>query len=53
MKLYLIRHGETDWNTVKRLQGATDIPLNENGEALALQIDSHFKHFLHALNFRI
>ena len=35
MKLYMIRHGETNWNTVKRLQGATDIPLNENGEALA------------------
>ena len=35
MKLYLIRHGETEWNTYKKLQGITDIPLNENGEALA------------------
>lgn len=35
MKLYIIRHGETDWNAGKRLQGRTDIELNSEGKRLA------------------
>lgn len=31
MRILLLRHGETDWNTEGRLQGREDMPLNENG----------------------
>src|ERR1700754_2872008 len=33
--LYYIRHGETEWNAVRRLQGHTDTPLNAAGEVQA------------------
>lgn len=35
MILYIVRHGQTKWNVQKRLQGASDTDLNENGIALA------------------
>lgn len=33
--LYIIRHGKTDWNAQLKLQGRTDIPLNDEGLEMA------------------
>ncbi len=33
--LYIMRHGRTDWNDLRKLQGRTDIPLNEEGRRMA------------------
>jgi broad specificity phosphatase PhoE len=41
--LYFVRHGETDWNRMRRIQGRTDIPLNAAGLAQARAIARRLK----------
>ncbi len=36
----LIRHGQTDWNLIKRLQGRENVPLNDNGRAQAKSLSA-------------
>jgi probable phosphoglycerate mutase len=35
--IFFLRHGETEWNALGRLQGTRDIPLNARGRAQAVQ----------------
>lgn len=42
--LYIVRHGETEWNAKKILQGHKDIPLNKKGKEQALVLAKKFKN---------
>ena len=45
--LYIIRHGRTDWNDRHKLQGRTDVPLNEEGRRMAEEAGKAYRdvHF--------
>lgn len=42
VRVALTRHGQTDWNAQKRLQGSSDVPLNDVGRGQAVESAARF-----------
>jgi probable phosphoglycerate mutase len=49
--IYLVRHGKTDWNSQKLLQGHTDIALNNEGKLAAVELSKKLKNLKFDLIF--
>lgn len=43
LQVYLVRHGETEWNVARRIQGQSDSPLTANGVQQAQQVAERVK----------
>lgn len=41
--LYIMRHGITEWNSLHKLQGRTDIPLSDEGRVMAKRAFEEYK----------
>ena len=44
MKILITRHGQTNWNVLGKIQGQTDIELNENGKKQAKEISEYIRN---------
>ncbi len=44
MRLLLVRHGETQWNTERRFMGQDDSPLTDRGETQAMAVAERLRH---------
>ena len=51
--IYLVRHGETEWNRAGRMQGQLDSPLTARGEAQALRIGETLCELLDGVDFEM
>ena len=43
LQVYLVRHGETEWNLARRIQGQSDSPLTATGRLQARQVAERIK----------
>ena len=50
--LYIMRHGKTDWNEKHKIQGRTDIPLNDEGRKMAAAAAEEYKDIHFDICFR-
>ena len=44
MRIYVTRHGQTEWNALGKLQGRKDIELNEVGREQAVKVRNKLKN---------
>jgi broad specificity phosphatase PhoE len=44
MRIYLVRHGETEWNKTRRFQGRSNLPLNQEGRQQVKALASALKN---------
>jgi phosphoserine phosphatase len=56
MRMFLVRHGETDWNRQGRCQGVTDLELNQSGFRQAEEVAEYLRdeeiHFVYSSNLQ-
>lgn len=45
LQVYLVRHGETQWNAERRIQGQSDSPLTAKGESQAVQVGERVRTY--------
>lgn len=43
-KLYLVRHGESEWNILNKVQGQSNVSLTNKGKQQAMKIGKRLKH---------